>query len=774
MKFNLSGRITAAFFGCVILLFAQQLNAQNSNSPSISTGKVSQMSDQQIMQLWQQAQKSGMSESDAMSLLVKKGLSGTEVNSFKKRLVQLQSSSKSKFSTQNTIKDTSSFMSDSSWIIEVPQMKKKSNNYGFDFFSNPNISFEPNLRIATPKNYILGPDDELTISVTGLNETTVTAAITPEGNLQIPYAGILHLNGLTIEQATQRIRAKMKKAYPALTSGRTNLLVTLNNIKSIRISIIGEAERPGNYTVSALASFFNVLYLSGGPSFNGSLRKIEQIRNNKVIETIDFYTFLQKGILNKELRLEDQDVIRFPVYEKRVSLSGEVKRPAVYELLEKETLADLIRYGGGLGDTAFKEVAKIVQIGAKEKIMRDVAYEDFNYYLPHNADSVFFEKTLPRYSNRILLSGAVYRPGYYELTDNLTLSQLIKKADGLREDAFLNRGYIKRRKTDSERELISFEVTKIIAGTQEDILLMKEDSVFVLAKDSLQDVPVFSVAGSVRTPGAFQYREGMLLEDAIILAGGFTNDAANHKIEISRITKNRADTLANKVIDLIIVDVDSSLQNQHSNIILQPLDYVFVPRLLNYHTLGNIKIRGEVLYSGDYTLERRDETVQDIIKRAGGITPNASMNDVQVFRKTLRVGTNLLSDDPKQKGRFLIQPDDSVFIPRNEPFVEVKGAVFNPQIVSYESRNFLSYISAAGGVTDKAQLGKAYIQYSNGINRKIHHFLFFRRYPTVSPGSKIIVPLRSDTERRGLSLVEISSITAILTAMVAIVNILKL
>lgn len=773
MKFNLQVRITATLISCVIIIYAQQVSAQNTNSPSISSGKVDQMSDQQIMQLWQQAQKSGMSESDAMSLLVKKGLSGTEVNNFKKRLIQLQGSSKSKFSSQNTIKDTASFMSDSSWVLEVPQIKKKSNNYGYDFFSNPNISFEPNLRIATPKNYILGADDELTISLTGLNETTVNATITPEGNLQIPYAGILHVNGLTIEQATQRIRAKMRRAYPALSSGATSLLVTLSNIKSIRISIIGEAERPGNYTVSSLASFFNVLYLSGGPSFNGSLRKIEQIRNNKVIETIDFYTFLQKGVLNKELRLEDQDVIRFPVYDKRVSLSGEVRRPAVYELLEKETLADLIRYGGGLGDTVFKEIAKIVQIGDKEKIMRDVAYADFNYYLPHNADSVFFEKTLPRYSNRVLLSGAVYRPGYYEITENLTLSQLIKKADGLREDAFLNRGYIKRRKIDSERELISFDVAKIIAGTQQDIPLVKEDSIFILEKDNLQDVPVFSVGGSVRAPGAFQYREGMLLEDAIILAGGFTNDAANHKIEISRINKNRADTLANKVIDLITVEVDSSLHNQHSNIVLQPLDYVFVPRLLNYHTLGNIKIRGEVLYSGDYTLERRDETVQDIIKRAGGITPNASMNDVQVFRKTLRVGTNLLSDDPKQRGRFLIQPDDSIFIPRNEPFVEVKGAVFNPQIVSYESPFFLSYISAAGGVTDKAHLGKAYIQYSNGINSKIHHFLFFRRYPRVAPGSKIVVPQRLDTERRGLSLVEISSATAILTAIVAIVNLLK-
>ena len=387
----------------------------------------------------------------------------------------------------------------------------------------------------------------------------------------------------------------------------------------------------------------------------------------------------------------------------------------------------------------------------------------------------FFEKVLPRYSNRVILTGAVYRPGNYELTDHLSLAQLIKKADGLREDAFVNRGYIKRKKTDSERELISFNTKGIINGTESDIALLREDSVFVLAKDSLQDVPIVTIAGSVRTPGSFQYREGLALEDIILMAGGFTNDAANHKIEISRLEKNKADTLANKMIDVITVDVASDLQHRKAGTLLQPLDYIFVPRLLNYHTLGNIKIRGEVLYAGDYALERRDETVQEVLKRAGGITPYASMNDVQVYRRGLRVGTNLLSEEAsKQKEKFLLQPDDSIYIPRNEPFVEVKGAVFNPQILSYEPGSFRSYISKVGGVTDKGNLKKSYIEYSNGINKKIRHFLFFSNYPKVLPGSKIIVPEKNNAERKGISIVEISAFTAILTALVSLASILKL
>lgn len=773
MKFNLFKKNTALYF-CAILLLATQFTTAQNNGSGFSSMKVGQLSDQQIMQIWQQFQRSGVSETEAMNMLVKKGLNPTEVNSFKRRLIQIQAASKSKFTTQNLIKDTADFLRDSTWVVEIPSVKKISVHYGFDFFSNPGNSFEPNLRIATPKNYVLGADDELTISLTGLNETSINARISPDGNIQIPYAGMVNINGLTIEQATHRIKNKMNNVYPALGTGKTNLFINLSNVKSIRIAVIGEADRPGNYLVSSLASFFNVLYLCGGPAQNGSLRKIELIRNNKIIETVDFYSFLQKGILNKEIKLEDQDVIRFAVYEKRVYVSGEIKRPAIYELLPTETLTDLIKYGGGFGDSATKDIAKIVQISDKEKKIRDIAFADFSYYLPHNADSVFFEKILPRYSNRIVLTGAVSRPGNYELTNHLSLSQLIKKADGLREDAFVNRGYIKRKKNDAERELISFDTKAILNETDADIMLQKDDSIFILAKDSLQDVPIITIGGSVRTPGNFQYRKGLALEDVILMAGGFTNDAANHKVEISRLEKNKADTLANKLIDIITVEVDANLLQQKTKTLVQPLDYIFVPRLLNYHTLGNIKIRGEVLYAGDYTLERRDETVQEIIKRAGGISPYASMSNVQVFRKGLRVGTTLLSEENMQNEKFLLQPEDSIYIPRNEPFVEVKGAVFNPQILSYQPGNLRSYIYHVGGVTDKGNLQKAYIQYSNGISKKIRHFLFFSNYPKVLPGSKIIVPEKIGTERKGLSIVEISAITTILTALVSLGSILHL
>ena len=729
------------------------------------------MSDQQIQQLWQNAQKSGLSESDMMSLLMKQGMDASEIETFKKRLSQSQGI-KTKPLPQK--KDTTIFTRDSSWIKEMPAPRKKLDLYGYDFFNASNNSFQPNLRVTTPKNYIVGPDDELQITVTGLNETSFDATINTAGNIQLPNLGFVSLIGLTIEEATARIKLKLAaRIYPALNSGASKLFVTLNKVRNIRISVVGEAQKPSNYIVSSLASFFNVLTACGGPSPLGSLRKIELIRNGKVIEVIDFYTFLQKGILDKNIRLEDQDVIRFPIYQKRVHLNGEVLRPATYELLEKETLADLLKFSGGLSAYAIRDVAKIEQTGEREMKVRDIQSVDFGNFIPKNADSVYFDRIATRFTNRIIITGGVNRPGNYELTEGFTLTQLIKKADGLKEDAYSSKGYIKRRSKEADRTFLSFNTKEIIAGKEQDILLAKEDSVYILEKDNQQDIPTITIGGDVRNPTVIQFREGLTVEDVIAIAGGFTLDAANHKVEISRLEKNTADTLANKLIDVLKVDVDINLRSAKTKTLLQPLDYVFVPKLLNYRNLGNVKIRGEVLYTGDYALERRNETVQEVIKRAGGISPLASMNDVQVFRNGLRVATTLLSDESRSKERFLLLPDDSIYIPKSEPFVEVKGEVFNPQILSYEEGSFMSYIYAAGGTTDKGNLKKSYIQYSNGISNKIRHFLFFRRYPKVKPGSKIIVPEKTDGFKKGVSILELASLTGSLSALVGLISILK-
>ena len=752
----------------VLCMIAFSVMAQKSGTAP----NVSQLSNQQILMMWQQAQKGGGNENDAIKQLIRSGgLSANDVNNFKKRLLQARASSKTKLKDQ--VSDTASFMHDSSWVQGVPQLRKASPYYGFDFFSNPNITFETNLNINPPRTYLLGPGDALTLTLTGLNETSVSDKISRDGSFQVPHGDMINLGRLTMEQAEEKIKGKMKQAYPALATGQTKLFLTLDNTRNINVYIIGEAARPGKYTVSALSGFFNVLYLSEGPSPQGSLRKLELIRNDKVIAYIDFYGFLQKGIFNNELRLEDQDIIRIPVYTKRVNLTGEVKRPLIYELLEKETLADLLNYAGGFEGDAYKESVKVVQVGGKEKKIRDIYSIDFANFIPLNADSVHIDHVLATYTNRVLINGAVQRPGAYELTEGLTLSKLIKNADGLRDDAFTSLGSINRRKTeDAEREFISFDLKKIKNGTAADPVLIKNDSIFIPSKDSIRDFPTITVIGNVRVPGIFEFRKGMSIEDAVLMAGGFTIDAANHKVEITRIEKNKADTLANQLSNTIKLDVDSSLSNSGSKTLLQPLDYINVPRLLNYRILGNVQIKGEVLYAGDYTLERRDESIQELIARAGGVSPYASISNTQVFRNGTRVATTIFADKNRSE-KFLLLPGDSIFIPRDVPFVEVKGAVFNPQILRYESNSFTSYISDAGGTTDKGNLKKAYIQYSNGVNRKIRHFLFFRNYPKVLPGSKIFVPEKSDSEKKGISPFEISALAGLLAALVGMINVLK-
>jgi len=742
------------------------------NHTGLPNLKLDKMSDQQIMQLWQQGQSSGLSQSEGISQLVRMGLDPKDVGGFKKRLLKIQGIAKSTNSgAKNFIQDSTSFMQDSTWVEEIPRLKKRSRYYGFDYFSNPNPILQPDVKVATPQNYVVGPGDGLSISITGANVKEMNASISPEGKILLEYAGYASISGLTLEDATKKIKNTLARIYPALNSGASKLYVTLSNIRSIRITVTGEAEFPGDYVLTAQAGFFNVLYLSNGPTVNGSLRKIDLIRNNKIIDSIDFYGFLQKGLLDKNIRLQDQDVIIFRPVSKRIVFSGEVVRPGIYELLGNETLATAFNYAGGFNPAAIKDVAKLARYDVRNMTLKDVAANDFETILPKNGDSVFVDKILDVYNNRVVLEGAVYRPGSYELTSNLSVATLLKKADGVIENAFLNRGTIKRNIPGTEPTLVSFDVQKILSGIATDIALYKNDTITIASTDGIQNKLTVTLAGSVKNPGTYPFRRGMQLEDVLLMANGFTNEAANHKVEISRLSKNRADTLTNQLMQILVVAVDSNLNTTGTKHALEPLDYIFVPKLLNYQNLGSVKLGGEVLYAGVYALEKRNETLQELLQKAGGVSPYASIKDVQVFRNGLRVGTPSESKDGIPA--FLLRPSDSIFIPRQEPFVEVKGEVFNPQILSYHSTSFRDYISMAGGITDKGNLKKAYVEYPSGISKKINHFLFFRSYPKIVPGSKIIVPTKTDTGKKGLSIIELSAITGSLSAIISLISVLR-
>lgn len=763
-----------------MILTCQQGLAQGISLDKLQNVKVNQLSDAQITEAWKKIQDLGIPEQDAYKLLEQRGLDPIEVDLLKQRISILGLNKTGTKISEINKKDDIDFSRDTINLFNKPvsiEAVKPSTNsilsiYGTEFFNQSSIKFDPDFNIATPKGYVLGPGDELIILLTGLNESSVRSKISPEGNLQIPYAGIVYISGFTIEQATATIRNKMAKAYPALNSGQSQLNVNLGTTRTIKITLVGEVKTPGSYTLSSLTTFFNALYLSGGPSVNGSLRNIELIRNNKIHKKVDFYTFLQKGLMYGNIRLEDQDVINFPVYQKRVGIYGEVKRPAIYELKQEETLDDLIRYAGAYTDIAYRSVAKIDQITELEREVKDVPASLFSNFVPQNGDKVEIGSIQNKYANRVILEGAVNRPGVYELSSGLSLSQLLLKADGLKPEAYLERAYIKRTLPNLEKEFISFDPKTIING-KSDIPLLKEDSIMIQNRSEFITNQYVTINGNIKNPGTILYRKGLKLTDVIAISGGLTEQAAGHNIEISRIIKNKSDSVANQLVETFTINLNNARQSTQ-DIELQPLDYINVPRLVNFRPLGNIFVNGEVLFPGEYAVQKRDETALDFIKRAGGLSPYGSLESAQIYRNRIRVDLDLTQStiDPISKKSMILLPGDSIYIPRIISFVQVSGAVNNPQYVSYQGRRFKYYLNSAGGVLEDARLKGAYVQYPNGLNKPVRDLLFFRSYPSVKPGSTITVPKKNPNSRLRLGFAEISGITSAVTALIGLIAIL--
>jgi protein involved in polysaccharide export with SLBB domain len=765
-------------FTLFLLFAAIQVNAQSQSMSldRLQSIKVNELSDQQITQAWNKIQELGVTEQEAYKLLEERGMDPIEVNLFKQRVgilgLNRKGTNLGSIQKKNDIDYSRDTLNVVSKPLIIPNLNK-TNIFGSDFFNQSNLKFDPNFSVATPKGYVLGPEDELIILLTGVNETSVRTKISPEGNLQIPYAGIVYLNGFTIEQATAIIKSKMGKIYPALSNGNTKLSVNLGNTRTIKVTIVGEVKTPGTYTLSSLSTFFNALYYSGGPSINGSLRYIELIRNNRVFKTVDFYTFLQKGLLEGNIRLEDQDLISFPVYKKRVSISGEVKRQAIFELKETETLEQLIEYAGGFTDIAYKGIAKIDQVNATERELKDVPFNLFSNFVPKNGDFINFGSIQNQYSNRIILEGAVNRPGAYELSPGLSLSKLIKNADGLKQEAYLERGYIKRTLPNLEKEFISFSPSEIING-KKDIPLLKEDSVVIQNRSDFISNQYIKISGNVRSPGNYLFRKGIKIRDLISMAGGLNEQAAGHNIEISRIIKNNSDSVANKLVETFSINIVDN-NNEADNIELEPLDFINVPRLVNYKPLGNISISGEVLFPGNYALQKRDETALDFLKRAGGISPYGSLESTQIFRNGIRVDLDLTKSQYQNENikTMALMPGDSIYVPRAVSYVQVIGSVNNPQYISFQGRRFKYYINSAGGTLEDARINGSFVKYANGLNKPVRNFLFFRSFPAIKPGSTIIVPKQNPNMKLKVGFAEISGITSAVTALIGLIAILN-
>lgn len=789
----------------ILILISFAVPAAVMAQQNFANVKVDELSDAQVLKVIKDAEAMGFTSPQQLEqMALARGMKAEEVQKFKLRAEKLKAQGGAAQTTDKPL-STGREMSETTQGGSLTNEKRTDEEekgpkvFGSELFKNGNITFEPNLRIATPRNYVVGPDDKLIIDLTGDNEVNYNLAVSTEGVISLPYVGRVVVGGLTIEQASAKIRSAMARTYPALASGRTSLAINLGNIRSIKVTITGQATKTGTYTLSSLSSVYNALNAAGGPSANGSFRNIQVIRGNRVIATLDVYDYILRGLQTNNIRLQDQDVINIPTFDKRVEVTGEVKNPAFFEVVKGETFRDVINFASGFTTEAYTGKIKVFQNTSKERRISDVADTEFNTYNPQNGDKFIVEAILERFENRVEITGSVFRPGVYELERGLTLKGLITKADGLTEDAFLNRGYINRLNPDQTASLISFDVAKILAGTEPDITLLREDKITISSIFDLREEYTVSIQGEVRAPGSFQYADNLKLEDLIQMAGGFKEGATPNRIEVARRVRNTDPTSKKaQTATLFTLNVDRDLKLTTDTFTIQPFDIISVRSSESYTVQRQVKLEGEVLYPGLYTIANKDERISDLIKRAGGLTayayadgaslkrpgaekvnPNdknaintkdeddkkllglkraqeAGVKDtvaVDIEQKLIQsdlVGINLVKilDRPQSKYDILVEDGDIIRVPKQLQTVKVSGEVLNPNSIVYlPGKGLKQYVNGAGGFTTSARKGNVYVIYPNGSAAAVSSFLFFRSYPKIKPGSEILVPKRADREK---------------------------
>lgn len=802
-----------------LILVSLTLEAQDLlKGKDLSQIKVNQLSDADITKLKTQLSGSGMSIDQAEQMALAKGMPASEFAKLKQRLLAApgdKATGKLKAEDKNNKGDKQNNSSDTLDTEKYKEGKSKplidSLIFGSELYTSVAPSFEPNLKLATPVNYVLGPDDQILVSVYGVQEYNGDLPVSSEGTITIPNVGEVKVAGLTIEAVTQKLKTLMgNSAYPYLKTGGSKLTITLSKIRSIKITIIG-ANRPGNPTLSSLSTLFNALFIAGGPTNFGSFREIELIRNNKLERKIDLYRFLLHGDQSDNIGLKDNDVIRIPPYRTRVELQGQLKRPGIFEVLPGENFADILSFASGFTDTAYQASVKIFQRSDRERTIHDLSSEDYKTYIPKTGDVFIASKILNRFQNRVRVTGAVFRPDVYELTPGLKVADLIRKADGLREDAYTGRGQILRLEEDLTRSILPFDIRKALAGdSKENPFLQREDEILISAVSDLRDSFKVTIQGEIRIPGLYDYVSNLSLKDLILQAGGFT-DAAYKNIEIARLIKrdsiistdNRASTIIN-------TEIEGDLSSATANIPIQPFDVITIRRKAGYTLPESVKITGQVQYPGPYVLSRRDERVSNLLKRAGGYTPDAYPEGAYVKRyltiiekekseksdavtkklqKRSDTATNSIDDyktkkkeydqipldlvkimsNPESIDDITLREGDELYIPKFNAQVTVsKGVLLETQLPYDQNSRFADYISGAGGYSRDAWKKGAYIVYANGRAATTKHFFFFfKSYPKVLPGSEIIVPTKAD--KKGLSTGEIIGISSALASMAGVV-----
>ena len=782
------------------------ISAQELNMEQLSSINVDNLSNDQIRSFWEKAQSQGYTLSDLENLAKLKGVPQIQISKLNQRILMLPS--KQKVVSKTTIVEKQEGI-DTFGITDNKNIDiKKSKVFGFDFFQNPKISFAPNVNMPTPENYIVGTGDELIIDVWGAAENSFSQKIDNQGNINLNMIGKIRVGGLNFNEVKTKINSALRQIYSGISAseGSYNKVytsVSIGNVRTVKVNIIGEVQVPGTYSLNALSTLLNALYACGGPTETGSFRDIQLIRNGNKIATFDVYNFLLKGSQEGNLNLNDQDIIIVPPYKNQVEVKGNVKREGFYEIKDNENLATLIDFFGGFKANAYKDNLVIERIVGAKREVKEVSYSQANTFIMKSGDKLTVQKLSDIYHNKISIGGAVYQPGNYAYTEGMSALDLINRAAGVLDQAHLERGLLFRTTNRVDKQTLNFSV-KDLLDKKINLPLQANDSLFIFSNDNIKNKQFVRIEGAVKNPRSIPFMEGLKAEDLIIMAGGFIEGADASTIHLSRQVNDKNFKTISEVQH---ISLSPDLKVSSGSVTLQPNDIVTVRYQKGYSAQQLIKIEGEISFPGHYSILTKDERISDFIERAGGVTPYAYLKGATLIRKMkdlsdkeqikqlqelnnatneikiekigndneYRVGINLekIMKNKNSYQNLILKNEDILIIPSEKQTVEVKGLVLAPSLIQYEKGKTLkSYVNNAGGFANNARKRAAYVMYANGSVEGTRNFLFFKSYPKIEPGSIIIIPEKP--ERKSLSTTETISITtALTTLMILIYNTFK-
>mgnify|MGYP000946204908 CR=1 FL=1 len=746
------------------------------------------MSDSQVLEYVKDGIRQGKEQKQLASELARKGVTKEQAMRVKQLYEQQNNVNTSKSTgtdinesrlREETKENTSDMLDDHPTTQDLARGDQV---FGRNIFNTRNLTFEPSVNLATPANYRLGPGDEVIIDIWGASQNTIRQQISPEGTINIQKIGPVNLSGMTVSAANEYLKGALNKIYNGLnntTDPTSDIRLTLGNIRTIQINVMGEVVQPGTYALSSFSTVFHALYRAGGVSDIGSLRNVQLVRNGKNIATIDVYEFIMKGNTQDDIRLQEGDVVIVPAYDVLVKISGKVKRPMRFEMKKDENLATLIKYAGGFEADAYTRSLRVVRQNGEEYEVNTVKDMDYSIYTMRNGDVVTAEAILNRFTNKLEIRGAVYRPGIYQLSGKLnTIRELVHEAQGLTGDAFLNRAVLYRQREDLTSEVVQIDIKSIMNGTSPNLALMKNDILYIPSIHDLEDRGNVTVHGEVAHPDSYPYADNMTLEDLIIQAGGLKEAASTVRIDVSRRIKNPRSTADNDTIGQMYTFSlkDGFVIDGQPGFILQPYDEVYVRRSPGYQAQQNVVIDGEILFGGNYAMTNREERLSDLVNKAGGPTSLAYLRGAKLTRvasagekkrmgdvirlmsrqlgeamidslgigveDTFTVGIDLEKalTNPKGSADLVLREGDVVFIPKNTNTVTINGAVMVPNTVSYmKGKDVDYYLNQAGGYSDNAKKSKKFIVYMNGQVTKVKG----SGKKQIEPGCEIIVPSKA-------------------------------